>query len=617
MYIMASVKLNRLSEDVVRQIAAGEVIERPASVVKELVDNSIDAGASKITVKVKNGGIDLVEVSDDGIGIPKENLEGIFESHTTSKLSNIEDLNTLLSMGFRGEALPTITSVAKVRTESKYEGEEKANAIFFNEEGIAEISTVAKEKGTTVRVENLFYNIPARAKYLKTANTEYRKIYELLNRYFLIYPNISFVLEKDGKTVVNIKSIPNSKPGEIIEQRVNEVLGKEFSDSMLKLFYDGSGTKITGFISHPSKHVTKTGNQYIFINNRPITDRGIVRSIMEGYSRYIPFGQKIDFVVNINIKPELVDVNVHPRKEEVRFENPFRIYSAIEEAVRHTLEKNLSYRKEKTEEVEQVGGGVDFQSMRDAYNTQTPKTSLPRASESVKEYHQQSLYSQNKSTSVRDSIMFSKELFKEIEPVEDIQDRESDDVRSLFQIFNKYIVIEFTDEKLWVIDQHAAAERINFERLLDREENRKTLQNLLVPANIKFSSNQLLFLEESKEFFNDLGFVYSVEKDSINIQTVPAEYAESDFEKIFLEIFELEDNIELLKKNYKKRKEDLLATIACHGSIRAGQKLAYEEMLNLFRSLKNCKNPYSCPHGRPAVWKLTLSEIDSHFERTY
>ena len=163
--------------------------------------------------------------------------------------------------------------------------------------------------------------------------------------------------------------------------------------------------------------------------------------------------------------------------------------------------------------------------------------------------------------------MFSKELFKEIEPVEDIQEQESDDIRSLFQVFNKYVVIEFIDEKLWVIDQHAAAERINFERLSNREENKKTLQNLLVPANIKFSSNQLLFLEDSKEFFNDLGFVYSVEKDSINIQTVPAEYAESDFEKIFLDIFELEDDIELLRKNYKKRKDDLLATISCHGSL--------------------------------------------------
>ena len=614
---MKGVKLNKLSDEVVRQIAAGEVIERPASVVKELVDNSIDAGASKITIKVKNGGIDLVEVSDDGIGIPKENLPLIFQSHTTSKLNSIEDLNTLLSMGFRGEALSTITSVAKVRTESKYEGEERANAIFFNEKGASEISTIAKEKGTTIKVEKLFYNIPARAKYLKTANTEYRKIFEMLNRYFLIYPNISFTLEKDGKTVTELHAITNSKAGELHEERVREVLGKDFSDDMLKLRYEGSGTRISGFVSHPSKFKKKATNQYIFVNNRPITDRGIIRAIMEGYSRYLPFGQRIDFVINININPELVDVNVHPRKEEVRFENPFRIYSAVEEAVRHVLEKNLSYRNEESKGAGQIGSDIDFKSIRETYNTQVPQTSLPRASEGVKQYQQQSLYSQNKPTSVQDSIMFSKELFKEIEPVEENQEQQDGDIRSIFQIFNKYIVIEFTDEKLWIIDQHAAAERINFERLLNREENKKTLQNLLVPTNIKFSSNQLLFLEESKDFFNDLGFVYSVEKDSINIQTVPAEYAESNFEKIFLDIFELEDNIELLKKNYKKRKEDLLATIACHGSIRSGQKLAYEEMLNLFRSLKSCKNPYSCPHGRPAVWKLTLSEIDSHFERTY
>lgn len=618
---MASVKLNRLSEEVVRQIAAGEVIERPASVVKELVDNSIDAGAGKIIVKVKNGGIDLIEVSDDGIGIPKENLEGIFESHTTSKLSNIEDLNNLLSMGFRGEALSTITSVAKVRTESKYEGEERANAIFFNEEGAAQVSTIAKEKGTTVSVENLFYNIPARAKYLKTANTEYRKIYELLNRYFLIYPNISFVLEKDGKNVVNAKAISNAKSGEIVAERINEVLGKDFSDTMLKLFYDGSGTKLSGFISHPSRHATKTGNQYIFINNRPITDRGIVRAIMEGYSRYIPFGQKVDFVVNIRIRPELVDVNVHPRKEEVRFENPFRIYSAVEEAVRHTLEKNLSYKKEKLEEVGEGGVATDFKLMRENYNTQNTKGASLGSRGNVKQYHQDSLYSQNKSGSVRDSIMFSKELFKDIEPIKSIQDKNDDsnyeNIRSLFQIFNKYIVVEFTDEKLWIVDQHAAAERINFEKLSNREENSKTLQNLLVPTKIKFSSNQLLFLEDAKEFFNDLGFVYLVEKDSISLKTVPAEYAESDFEKIFLEIFELEDDTELLRKNYTKRKDDVLATISCHGSVRSGQKLMHEEMLNLFKSLQKCKNPYSCPHGRPAIWKLTLSQIDSHFERTY
>ncbi len=614
---MKKVKLNRLSEDVVRQIAAGEVIERPLSVVKELVDNSVDAQASKIVIKVKNGGIDLIEVSDDGIGIPKENISSIFEPHTTSKINNIEDLNTLLSMGFRGEALSTITSVAKVKLDSKYEAEERANSVFFNEKGVSEITSVAKEKGTTVRVENLFYNIPARKKYLKTATTEYRKIYELLNRYFLIYPNISFVLEKDSKLVENLKSIPSSKAGELLPERVGEILGKGAEEDMLKVFYDGAGTQITGFISHPSKHKNSTANQYIFVNNRPINDRGIVRAVMEGYSRYLPFGQKVDFVLNVHMSPEIVDVNVHPRKEEVRFENPYRVYSAVESAVKYSLEKSLSYRKDSSDKAEKEKS-TDFKTMRNAFNYGNAGTQPPSKS---KTYTSTNLYSSQKSNSVKDSLLFSKELFKEVGPVreESTEERnENTDIRSISQIFNKYIVVEFVESKLWVVDQHAAAERVNFEKLLDREKIKSNLQNLLVPAKIIFTKDQILFLEEYKNFFKDIGFEYTLEgRDSILLSTIPAEYAGSDYEMIFLDIFALEDSTEDLGKSFKKRKDDVLATISCHGSIRSGQKLAYLEMVALLENLKKCKNPYSCPHGRPIVWKLSLEEIDSHFERTY
>lgn len=610
---MSGIKLNRLSDEVVRQIAAGEVIERPASVVKELVDNSIDAGAQKIVVKVKNGGIDLVEVSDDGIGIPKENLPLIFQSHTTSKLNSIEDLNTLLSMGFRGEALPTITSVAKVQVDSKYEAEQRAHSIFFNETGACEVSTVAKEKGTTVKVENLFYNIPARRKYLKTATTEYRKIFEMLNRYYLIYPNISFVLEKDGKRVVSLDLITGSNAGELVKERVRDVLGKSFDEDMLEIKYDGAGTKISGFASHPSKHKSRSASQYIFVNNRPITDRGIIRAIMEGYSRYLPFGQKVDFVININIQPEFVDVNVHPRKEEVRFENPYRVYSAVEEAVRHALEKALSYRKE-----------TDFQTLRDTFN-QKSSISSPKKG---KTYSQPTnLYSSsNQTTSVQDTLLFTKELFKEVPysntqqtnySQESTEKEDSSDIRSISQIFNKYIVIEFIDERLWILDQHAAAERINFEKLVNREKNLSMLQNLLVPVQISFTKEQTIFLKENSTFFAELGFLFEIEDEGIALKTIPAEYSESNFEKIFLEIFALEDDVDLLAKSLQKRKEDVLATIACHGSIRAGQSLSYQEMLNIFNELQDCTNGYSCPHGRPIIWKLTLDEIDKHFERTY
>lgn len=610
--------LNKLSPEVVNQIAAGEVIERPSSVVKELVDNSIDADSTKIVVKVKNGGIDLIDVSDNGYGIPRENISSVFEAHTTSKIKDIDDLNSLISMGFRGEALSTITSVAKVQLDSKYIDEEKASSISFDENGISEVVTTAKELGTTIKVENIFYNIPARKKYLKTESTEFRKIYEMLKRYFLIYPNIHFILEKDSKIVEDIQLVKGSHSGEIASKRVEEILGKEVSESMLALYYEGAGIKINGYIAHPSTHKSKTSQQYIFLNKRPITDRGIAKAILEGYSRYLPFGEKVDFVINIDIKPELVDINVHPRKEEVRFENPYRVFSAVEEAVRHTLEKNLSYKnveeeksylEEKPTSVSNSNLKNNFASIRERFNSQ-------KNHPQNHEYEQRNIYFGSKSSSVKDSLLFSSELLKN-SPVKENVVNESNEIRTVSQIFNKYIIAEYTNETVWVVDQHAAAERINFERLLKREDGNQNLQNLLVPVRIRFSKEEILFLEESKSFFNGLGFSFDIEGDFLVMKTIPAEYAESDFEKLFLEIFALEDEISLLKKTFEKRKNDILATIACHGSVRSGQKLEKEEMLSIIKQLKECDNPYSCPHGRPAVWQMSLSDIDSHFERTY
>ncbi len=599
---MQKPKLNKLSPEIINQIAAGEVIERPASIVKELVDNSIDAQSTKIEIKVKNGGIDLIEVSDNGIGIPKENISSAFDSHTTSKIEKIEDLNTLLSLGFRGEALSTITSVSRVKLVSKFQSEDLGNEINYNENGKSLVKSAAKEQGTTVNVENIFYNIPARFKYLKTAQTEYRKIYELLLNYFLIFPNIHFILYKDGKIVVDTSLVPNSKAGEISEERVTKFLG---SHNFLKLFSDGAGIKINGYIAHPSTHKSKSSNSYIFLNNRPITDRGIMRAIYEGYSRYLPYGEKIDFIVNININPELVDVNVHPRKEEVRFENPFRIYSAIEEAVKHTLNKELSF--ENTNSSESKLNENSFSSFRDRFNK--PK----------KEYGQNNLYLKNKSSSVKDTLLFSKELLKSSSsPEYDSfqQNNDHNDIVNIFQLFNKYIVVEFVNENLWIIDQHAAAERINFEKLSNNSKD-LDIQNFLVPVELSMKKEEILFLEENKKFFSDLGIQFDIKKEKILLKTVPVEFANSDFQKIFYEIFELEENLSLLKKNFKKLRDDVLATISCHTSVRSGQKLTRESMLDLYERLSKCENPYSCPHGRPAIWRLTLDEIDHNFERTY
>lgn len=577
--------LNKLSEDIVNKIAAGEVVERPSSVVKELLDNAIDAQADEIEIRVVNGGIDLIEVSDNGFGIPKANIGDIFDSHTTSKIASIEDLNTLMSMGFRGEALSSITSVSKVKVVSKYKEEEIGNEVLFKGKK-SSVKSSPKETGTTVKVENIFYNIPARQKYLKSSQTEYRKIYELVSKYILVYPNISFKLLKDGKKVLDIKKT-DAKQGEITRERLIEVLG---DIEMIQIKSEGEGVKISGLIAHPSSH-SNTAKQIMYVNNRNIYDKGIAKAVYEGYSRFLPFGQKAIFVINIQIKPELIDVNVHPRKEEIRFQNPYRVYMAVEQAVRYALEKELSYKNEP------VNIGKSFQQIRESFNND--------------EQSARDISFDKKYTSVKDSLLFSKEILIE----NDTQSEE--EVRDIFQIFDKYIVIEFIDERLWIIDQHAAAERINFERLTNREKGLQYIQNLLVSVDIKLTKEQILFVEEYKKFFEDIGFKLKINSNTIELLTIPSHLSNNNLDALFSEIFSLADDVETLSKNFKKMKDDILATVACHGSVRSGQKLDTEEMKNIFYTLMDCSNPYSCPHGRPAIWKLTLAQIDKNFERTY
>ncbi len=602
-------KLNKLSQEVVNQIAAGEVIERPASVLKELLDNSIDAQAIKIVVKIRNGGMDMIEVSDDGIGIPSENLSEIFDAHTTSKIKSIEDLNTLMSMGFRGEALSSITSVSKVTVQSKYKDEDVAYELSYNDNGKSDVKKCAREEGTLVKVEDLFYNIPARKKYLKSAQTEYRKIYETISKYLLTYPNIHFVVEKDGKKILDMPIVKDAKPGDIVKERAREVFADEES---LEVFYDGSGITIKGLSAHPSSHKAKSSKQVVFVNHRAITDRGIIRAVYEGYSRFLPFGEKISFVLGIDIKPELVDVNVHPRKEEVRFENAFRVYSAVEEAIRHTLEKALSFNNTHLEESSSSAVSSSFDSIRQNF-ANAKSISVPKPYSEIK--------FNNKASSVRDSLLFSQEVLQNTfsakipEHISQDEGKGISSVRNIFQIFNKYIVVEFEDEHLWVIDQHAAAERINFEKLSNRE-TKSNVQTLLVPQEVKLSKEQILFLKEQKEFFKGMGFAFNIKDSGIEILTTPVEFM-FDIQSMFNEIFELSDDPMILKQNFDKLKQDILATIACHLSVRSGQKLDRSEMLSMYKELSECKNEYSCPHGRPAIWKMSLSDIDKNFERTY
>ena len=597
-------KLHRLSTEVINQIAAGEVIERPASVVKELVDNSIDAGATKIVIKVREGGMRLIEVSDNGIGIPKEFLSDVFTAHTTTKLETLDDLNNLLSMGFRGEALSTIVAVSDVSMISKFEDEEIGSEIVFNSPSDFKIKKSARESGTIISVENIFEKIPARKKFLKTAQTEYRNILNILTPYFLMYSNINWEVYKDDKKVIDLKN-EDTLPGKIEKTRVKEVLKQDFVDRMEKVFFEGNGIQISGLVAHPSDHLSRTKYQYVFINGRNVWDSGIVRAVIQAYERYIPHGQKVPFVINIRIKPELVDVNVHPRKEEVKFLNPYRVYSSVEQAVNVTIDKLVSYKN-----IPQ----------KDSFEGITHDYTQHKSSDRDINFSQ--------SSSVRDSLSFSKAVLEQPkqqmffensssvgEPINESNSTLNTEIKSLHQIFNKYIIVELEDT-IWIIDQHAAAERITFEKLSESIEIKNTdTQNLLVPEEFPLDDGALEFIKENVEIFKNLGFNIDVLNEKILIKSVPIEFVNANIEEIIKDILELD--LDVLQKDLDRLKKDMVATMACHTSIRTGQKLDIPLMNDVYYNLLDCDNPYSCPHGRPIVWKMNIHEIDSKFDRTY
>ena len=630
-------KIQLLDQKTIDNIAAGEVIERPASVVKELVENAVDAKANAVTVEIKDGGMTLIRVTDNGIGIPKDQVKTAFLRHATSKIRSVEDLLSVSSLGFRGEALSSISAVAQVELVTKtaesfsgvsykiYGGEEEA----FDDIGAPD--------GTTFLVKNLFYNTPARRKFLKSATTEAGYVEQMMVHIALSHPEISFKFIHNNKN--KIYTSGNGKVKDIIYH----IYGRDVAGALIPLEAQNEDVKVTGFVAKP--YVSRGNRNYesYFINGRYIKSSIIYKAIEEGY-RTFTMKHRYPFVcLDFKIDQELLDVNVHPTKMEIRFRNGREIYELVVDAVRAALlQKDLvqdvlretpkkkelpktkevkkpepfevNRRKEEVQKVDQQGQGVQQQIEKPSH----PVKKTPTASESSKNTKKPTYAGLNYNTQKKEFPQYktdelsSNQMTLREDPVFSVQARP--DRKILGQLFKTYWLIEYEDQ-LFIMDQHAAHEKVNYERLMKNFKEKEIYsQRLEPPMVVTVSMTEAEALTRYKDAFADLGFtIESFGGNEYCIREVPANLYGIGERDLFMELLDAvsQENGTLDTEVIASK----IATMACKMSIKGNQRVSLMEVEHLLDELMKLENPYQCPHGRPTIIKMSKYEIDKKFKR--
>ncbi|MFA7685996.1 MAG: DNA mismatch repair endonuclease MutL [Candidatus Gracilibacteria bacterium] len=583
-----------LPDNLVNQIAAGEVIERPASVVKELVENSIDAGSTGIVIEIKDAGKTLIKVTDNGFGMTEEDLQLALKRHATSKISDEKDLWNIHTMGFRGEAVPSISSVSQFTIRSKTKDDLAGFEINCDGGEIVKTSHLGMNVGTCVEVRSLFFNTPARQKYLKQDSTEIGHTTALLNTIALAHPEISFKLIHNDKVIFDL-----AKSTDLIS-RVADVFGKATSDAMLPIFYGGSDFKVDGFIGKPLLSRSTTQHQYFFVNKRPIQHFVLANTIREAFHSMLMENKKPVFIVNINIDPSLVDVNVHPRKLEVRFVDQQALIRTMYNATKVALEKNDLTPMAFTESQRYMSDSFP-KNITQSNSYRSPSYSVPK----------------NPSSPIQDALSFTKNFLKErdSQSLQNSSNEEHVSLKSISQISNSYIVAE-SSEGLVLIDQHAAHERVRYEELMNQFENEnKSVQPLLVPAQMEFTDQEALLIEENIGIFTVLGFdIQNFGGRTFIINAVPSFLSGEDIDEVVKGV--LDDIVnEKNPTKFQGKSEAIINYMSCRSAIKFGQKLTLSEMQALIMKMEKLQRPYTCPHGRPTMIKLTLSELERMFGR--
>ncbi len=581
-------KIHVMSEALANKISAGEVVERCSSIVKELVENSIDAKATDIKVSLVKGGLESIKVTDDGVGMDKEDAFMAFLRHATSKILRDDDLFFIDTMGFRGEALPSIASVSEVELKTS----DGASSTYIHIKGgeVLENKDGDLRVGTSIQVSNLFYNTPARLKYLKSENTEAYNTINLIEKLALAHPHIKFTLLNNDKVVVRTSGSDN------LLKTIHEIYGLNVSNKMLEFKNSNNDFDIYGYICKPEILRSNRNDLNTFVNDRVIRNSEINKAINDAYHTYKPDGKYPVVVLKINTDPTLVDVNIHPTKQDVKISKMTELYDLIYTTIKDTLYNNLlipNALKDKSVNI-----------IKDEVIADIVSSMVKKEPEAVQ-------------TELNFQIKVDNDKL-ELEAKDDLGVNPEMKSLVLYPVglaLGTYIIAQ-NDEGIYLIDQHAAQERVNYERYLKALRKKEvTTTYLLIPITIELSASDFLNLKENLHILTDMGFV--LEEFGVNTFVVKAhptwileDYEEESIRKIIDLVISIKDKFDPIKFN-----DHLAATLACKMSIKANMRISHEAQEELLQELVMCDNPYNCPHGRPTIIKFSIYDLERMFKR--
>ena len=619
-----------LPDHLINQISAGEVVERPANALKEILENSIDAGATEINVELAQGGIKLIRVSDNGVGIHADDLPLALSRHATSKIACLNDLEHVTSMGFRGEGLASIASVSRLSLTSRQKHNDYAAMIRAVDGTLSDVSAASHPVGTTVEVADLFFNTPARRKFLKTEATEYAHCATVVERLALAYPHIAFSLKRDGKTVFHY-------PSQTLAQRISVIVGEEFVAAALPVDNTHNTLRLHGMVAKPTFTKGKSEKQYCFINHRFVRDKVMQHAVKQAYRDVLHQQLAPAYVLFLELPPEAVDVNVHPTKAEVRF----RDSQAVHQLVFHTLNKTLA--QTRADQTESISHAASL--LPPSADITTPTTLAPQPVPTKKSppvaYTPTARIPQQRSLSLRESqaaLNTYATLYQKDDGDPELQQLEQQRFGTptpsplssspnssaelpplgfaIAQLLGIYILAQ-AEDSLILVDMHAAAERVNYEKMKAQRAQAGALasQALLIPVSFTASHEEMAALAEHGDSIKQFGLDLSaLSSHTIAVRAVPHMLSKADVAELSRQILHEFAQIGT-SHTIAARENQILSTMACHGSIRAGRQLTLPEMNALLRDMENTPRSNQCNHGRPTWVRLSLKELDTLFLR--